>query len=174
MDMQLLIAQWSGTSPPGFVRPAILDTGPPRCQHKRCPRKVAIKKDGTPAKACSRCLTRRAASCRRSHRRRSDRRVRGQARQGASREQPRHRRLALNAEKLVMPSGTREALERGPLRHFYSALHLSHLPPSSAIKLSLTPGNDPGLMDGGVLVARIPSFSAGLARTYISVVLMSA
>ena len=65
MDMQLLIAQWSGTSRPGFVRPAILDTGLPRCQHKRCSRKVAIKKDGTPAKACSRCLTRRAASCRR-------------------------------------------------------------------------------------------------------------
>ena len=65
MDMQLLIAQWSGTLPPGFVRPAILDTGLPRCQHKRCPRKVAIKRDGTAAKACSRCLNRRAQSCRR-------------------------------------------------------------------------------------------------------------
>ena len=65
MDMQSLIAQWSGISPPGVVRPAILDTGLPRCQHKRCPRKVAIKRGGTPAKACSRCLQRRAASSRR-------------------------------------------------------------------------------------------------------------
>ena len=65
MDMQLLIAQWSGTLPTGFVRPAILDTGLPRCQHRRRPRKVTIKRDGTPAKACSRCLNRRAQSCRR-------------------------------------------------------------------------------------------------------------
>ncbi len=65
MDMQSLIAQWSGTSPPGFVRPAILDTGLATCQHRRCKRKVAIKKNGTPAKACARCLTRRADSCRR-------------------------------------------------------------------------------------------------------------
>ena len=65
MDMQLLIAQRSGTSTPGFVRPAILDTGLATCQHRRCKRKVAIKKDGTPAKACARCLSRRAESCRR-------------------------------------------------------------------------------------------------------------
>ena len=39
MDLQLLIAQWSGATPPGFVRPAILDTALPRCQHRRCPRK---------------------------------------------------------------------------------------------------------------------------------------
>ena len=35
------------------------------CQHKRCKNPVAIKRDGTPAKACARCLTRRAQSCRR-------------------------------------------------------------------------------------------------------------
>ena len=33
----------------------------------------------------------------------------------------------LNAESLVMPSGAREALERRPLRHFHSALHLESL-----------------------------------------------
>ena len=65
MDLETLIAQWSGKLPDGFVRPAILDTGLATCQHRRCKRKVAIKRDGTPAKACQRCLDRRAASCRR-------------------------------------------------------------------------------------------------------------
>ena len=57
MDMQLLIAQWSGTVPPNLVR----TIGLPRCQHTRCKNPVSIKSDGTPAKACSRCLERRAA-----------------------------------------------------------------------------------------------------------------
>ena len=35
MDLQLLIAQWSGNLPPGFVRPAILETGLPRCREDR-------------------------------------------------------------------------------------------------------------------------------------------
>ena len=65
MDLHSLMAQINGRLPEGFVRPAVLDTGLARCQHKGCNRKVAIKKDGTPAKACSRCLARRAASCRR-------------------------------------------------------------------------------------------------------------
>ena len=65
MDLQLLIAQWTGALPPGFVRPAILDTGLATCQHKRCKNKVAIEADGAPAKACRRRLERRAASCRR-------------------------------------------------------------------------------------------------------------
>ena len=65
MDLQLLIARWSGALPPGFVRSAIVETGPAKCRHKRCHRKVALKRDGTPAKSCRRCLDRRAASCRR-------------------------------------------------------------------------------------------------------------
>ena len=65
MDLQTLVAQWSGRLPDGFVRPAILDTGLPECKHRRCHNKVAIKRDGTQAHACQRCLTRRAASCRR-------------------------------------------------------------------------------------------------------------
>ena len=66
MDLELLIAQWSGKLPEGFVPPAALRRTPTGvCSHKRCHRPVAIKKDGTPAKACGRCLTRRAASCRR-------------------------------------------------------------------------------------------------------------
>ena len=66
MDLELLIAQWSGKLPDGFVPPAALRRTPTsECSHKRCHRPVAIKKDGTPAKACGRCLTRRAASYRR-------------------------------------------------------------------------------------------------------------
>ena len=65
MDLQLLIAQWTGALPPGFVRPAMSDTALPECSHRRCRNKVAIKRDGTPAHACQPCLARRAASCRR-------------------------------------------------------------------------------------------------------------
>ena len=65
MDIQFLIAQINGKLPEGFVRPTILETGLATCQHRRCKRKVAIKRDGTPAKACQKCLDRRAASCRR-------------------------------------------------------------------------------------------------------------
>ena len=63
MDLQLLIAQSSGATSRGFVRPAILDTGLATCCHRRCKRKVALKRDGTPATACQRCLNRRAQSC---------------------------------------------------------------------------------------------------------------
>ena len=64
MDLSTLVAHWTGQLPPGFVLPAIAHTLP-TCRHTRCKRKVAIKKDGTPAKSCQRCLDRRAASCRR-------------------------------------------------------------------------------------------------------------
>ena len=66
MDLQLLIAQWSGKLPEGFVRPASLKTGLAQCAMKqRCRNKVAIKSDGTPARACQPCLDRRARSCKR-------------------------------------------------------------------------------------------------------------
>ena len=65
MDLDTLIAQWSGTVPPGFIRPAIPDADLPVCKHKRCRNKVAIKRDGTPAHACQPCLDRRARSCKR-------------------------------------------------------------------------------------------------------------
>ena len=65
MDPQLLIAQWSGKLPEGFVRPAGVQTGLAECKHKRCRNKVAIKIDGTPAHACQNCLDRRARSCKR-------------------------------------------------------------------------------------------------------------
>ena len=61
MDLELLIAQWTGTVPPNLVR----TIGLPRCQHKRCKNPVSIKRDGTPAKACQKCLIRRAKSCKR-------------------------------------------------------------------------------------------------------------
>ncbi|MDE0661778.1 MAG: hypothetical protein OXI79_19255 [Gammaproteobacteria bacterium] len=65
MDLQLLIAQWSGTLPPGFVRPPSLAGTVPTCAMKRCRRPCAIKKNGEYAHACQPCLDRRAASCRR-------------------------------------------------------------------------------------------------------------
>ena len=65
MDPRLLIAQWSGRLPEGFVPPAIRGKDLPTCRHKRCRNTVAVKRDGTPAHACQRCLDRRAASCRR-------------------------------------------------------------------------------------------------------------
>ena len=64
MDISTLVAHWTGQLPPAFVLPAIADSLP-TCRHTRCKRKVAIKKDGTPAKSCQRCLDRRSASCRR-------------------------------------------------------------------------------------------------------------
>ena len=65
MDLQLLIAQWSGALPPGFVRPPVPQRSLPRCCQTRCKRPVWIKPDGELAKSCRRCLDRRAASCRR-------------------------------------------------------------------------------------------------------------
>ena len=65
MDIQLLIAQWSGQLPPDFVPPAQRREALGTCSQRRCRNKVAIKANGEPAKSCARCLTRRAASCRR-------------------------------------------------------------------------------------------------------------
>ena len=65
MDLELLRAQWSGTVPPDYVRPADRPEALHRCCHKRCKNPVAIKKNGQPAKACQRCLDRRARSCKR-------------------------------------------------------------------------------------------------------------
>ena len=61
MDLQLLIAQWSGQLPPGFV----LREDRPRCCQRRCKRPVAVKANGDYAASCQHCLDRRAASCRR-------------------------------------------------------------------------------------------------------------
>ncbi len=65
MDLQLLIAQWSGALPPGFVRPPLLQKSLPECAQPRCRRPVSVKKNGELAKSCARCLARRAESCRR-------------------------------------------------------------------------------------------------------------
>ena len=65
MDLPTLIARWSGKLPEGFVPPAILRPAPPRCSQRRCRQPCAIKTNGEYAKSCSRCLSRRAASCRR-------------------------------------------------------------------------------------------------------------
>ena len=66
MDLPTLVAQWSGKLPEGFVQPTIVRRAPaPQCSLERCRRSAAVKKDGTFAHACQRCLDRRAASCRR-------------------------------------------------------------------------------------------------------------
>ena len=44
MDLELLIAQWSGQLPPGFLLPAERPEARPQCSHKRCHRPVAIKR----------------------------------------------------------------------------------------------------------------------------------
>ena len=65
MDLQLLIAQWSGALPPGFVRPALIPEARPPCAQPRCRHPVGVKKNGELAKSCDRCLERRARSCKR-------------------------------------------------------------------------------------------------------------
>ena len=66
MDLDTLIAQWSGKLPPGFVPHAVpREEPPPRCSMKRCYKPAAIKKDGTYAHACASCLARRGRSTRR-------------------------------------------------------------------------------------------------------------
>ena len=65
MELQLLIAQWSGALPPGFVHPAVRREDPPRCSQPRCSKPASRKPGGGFWKSCDACRTRRAQSCRR-------------------------------------------------------------------------------------------------------------
>ena len=65
MDLDTLIAHWSGTVPPGFLPPAVKRQQPPRCSQPRCKRPCAVKANGDYSVSCQPCLDRRAASCRR-------------------------------------------------------------------------------------------------------------
>ena len=65
MDIDILIAQWSGRLPPGFVPPTVMRREPPRCVQPRCRKPAAVKDNGEFAKSCSGCLARRARSCKR-------------------------------------------------------------------------------------------------------------
>ena len=65
MDLDTLIARWSGQVPPGFVPHAVMHRDPPRCVQPRCRKPAAVKDNGEFAKSCSGCLARRARSCRR-------------------------------------------------------------------------------------------------------------
>ena len=60
MKLELMLAQLRGTFTTTFVP---LDW--PSCARTGCRRPVAVKRNGDPAKSCSRCLKRRAESCRR-------------------------------------------------------------------------------------------------------------
>ena len=55
MDLQLLIARWSGQLPPAFVRPALIPEARPQCAQPRCRHPVGVKKNGELAKSCERC-----------------------------------------------------------------------------------------------------------------------
>ena len=65
MNLETLIAQWSGQLPPGFVPPAVMRGEPPQCCQPRCRRPCAVKANQEWAASCQPCLDRRAASCRR-------------------------------------------------------------------------------------------------------------
>ena len=65
MDLQTLIAQWSGQVPPGLVAQAVLREQPETCVQPRCNKPRALKANGEFAKSCSGCLARRARSCKR-------------------------------------------------------------------------------------------------------------
>ena len=68
MDLETLIAQWSGKAPPGFVPHAVLREKAPRCAQHRCNRPAARKPNGGWYASCQPCLNRRAARCRRRRR----------------------------------------------------------------------------------------------------------
>ena len=65
MDLDTLIAQWSGKAPPGFVPHAVIRQEPPTCVRPRCQRPASLKSNGDYAKSCEPCRIRRAKSCRR-------------------------------------------------------------------------------------------------------------
>ena len=58
MDIALIVAQWSGKLPPGFVPPPVLRQPLPTCVQRRCKRPVWIKPNGDLARSCRRCLVR--------------------------------------------------------------------------------------------------------------------
>ncbi len=70
-----------------------------------------------------------------------------------------------------MPSGERETVTA---REFVRPLTRHYICRSLAAEKFHQAVPVPGLMDGGVLDSRMPSFSAGLARKYTSVVLLFA
>ncbi|MDE0350244.1 MAG: hypothetical protein OXM56_11140 [Gammaproteobacteria bacterium] len=65
MDLETVIAQWSGKVPPGLVPPAVLRENAPPCSQPRCRRPASRKADGGYWKSCDSCRIRRAKSCQR-------------------------------------------------------------------------------------------------------------
>ena len=65
MDLQTLVAQWSGKLPEGFVPPAVMRRQPPQCVQPRCRKPASLKATGEYAKSCDSCRIRRAKSCKR-------------------------------------------------------------------------------------------------------------
>ncbi len=65
MNLDHMLAQLRGTLPSDVLYSESLPEDWPTCVQRRCRRPAAIKKNGQPAKSCSRCLKRRAESCKR-------------------------------------------------------------------------------------------------------------
>ena len=65
MDLQTLVAHWSGQRPPGFVPHAAIREDPLQCVQPGCRRPASLKASGEYAKSCEPCRTRRAKSCKR-------------------------------------------------------------------------------------------------------------
>ena len=65
MDLETLIAQWSGRLPPGFFPHAVIRPEPPQCVQPRRKRPASLKANGEYAKSCEPCRIRRAKSCKR-------------------------------------------------------------------------------------------------------------
>ena len=65
MNLDHMLAQLRGVPPSDLLQPDNLPKDWPTCVQRRCHRPAAIKKNGEPARSCSRCLARRARSCKR-------------------------------------------------------------------------------------------------------------
>ena len=68
MDLQALVAQWSGRLPDGFVPPAVMRREPPQCVQHRCRKPASLKANGEYATSCESCRIRGAQSCKRRRR----------------------------------------------------------------------------------------------------------
>ena len=65
MNLDHLLAQLRGTLPADVPHPESFNQARPTCVQRGCRKPVDVKKNGEYARSCSRCLRRRARSCRR-------------------------------------------------------------------------------------------------------------
>ena len=65
MNLDHMLAQLRSAPQSDILQPDNPPPNWPTCVQRRCHRPAAIKKNGEPARSCSRCLARRAKSCKR-------------------------------------------------------------------------------------------------------------